>query len=84
MKMILTLIIFRNVSGAANHPIRMISEGSCDSEDWSNGAENSALPSHFKLYIQKVLFQMKLDAASWHLQYGNASVYGNASGPLDS
>ncbi len=25
-----------------NH-IRMISEGSCDTEDWSNDAENSAL-----------------------------------------
>ncbi len=24
---------------------RMISEGSCDSEDWNNDAENSALPS---------------------------------------
>ncbi len=24
--------------------IRMISEGSCDTEDWSNDAENSALP----------------------------------------
>uniref|UniRef100_A0A672QBX4 Uncharacterized protein n=1 Tax=Sinocyclocheilus grahami TaxID=75366 RepID=A0A672QBX4_SINGR len=23
----------------------MISEGSCDTEDWSNGAENSVLPS---------------------------------------
>ncbi len=23
----------------------VISEGSCDSEDWSNDAENSALPS---------------------------------------
>jgi len=36
-----TLIIIINVSCAANHPIRMISEGSCDSEDWSNDAENS-------------------------------------------
>ncbi len=32
-----------NVSWAANQHIRMISEGSCDSEDWSNDAENSAL-----------------------------------------
>ncbi len=24
--------------------IRIISEGSCDAEDWSNDAENSALP----------------------------------------
>ncbi len=31
----------------------MISEGSCDIEDWSNGAENSALPQEhdiFKIY----------------------------------
>jgi len=25
--------------------IRMISEGSCDTEDWINDTENSALPS---------------------------------------
>ncbi len=36
-----TLIIIRNVSWAAN--IRMISEGTCDTEDWSNDAENSDL-----------------------------------------
>jgi len=34
-----------NVSWAENQHIRMISEGSCDTEDWSNDAENSALPS---------------------------------------
>ncbi len=34
-----TLIIIRNVSWAANQHIRMISEGSCDTEDWSNDAE---------------------------------------------
>ncbi len=28
---------------ATNQHIRMISEGSCDTEDWSNDAENSAL-----------------------------------------
>ncbi len=28
---------------ASNQYIRMISEGSCDTEDWSNDAENSAL-----------------------------------------
>jgi len=31
------------------HHIRMISEGSCDSEDWSNDPENSALTLHFTL-----------------------------------
>ncbi len=32
----------------------MISEGSCDTEDWSNDAENSALPSQINIlkYIQ--------------------------------
>ncbi len=33
----------QNVSWAANPQIQMISEGSCDTEDWSNDAENSAL-----------------------------------------
>ncbi len=37
------LIIIINVSREANHHIRMISEGSRDTEDWSNDAENSAL-----------------------------------------
>ncbi len=39
---------------AANQHITMISEGSCDTEDWSNDAENSALHHrntlHFKIY----------------------------------
>ncbi len=30
----------------------MISEGSCDTEDWSNDAENSALPSQNKFYFK--------------------------------
>ncbi len=38
-----TLIIIRNVSWAANQHIIMISEGSCDTEDCSNDAENTAL-----------------------------------------
>jgi len=36
--------------------IRVISEGSCDTEDWSNDAENSALITginHIFKYIQK-------------------------------
>ncbi len=37
--------------------IRMISEGSCDTEDWSNDAENSALHHrnklHFKMYSNR-------------------------------
>ncbi len=35
----------RNVSWAANQLIKMISEGSRDTEDWSNNAENAALTS---------------------------------------
>ncbi len=34
------------VSWAANQNIRMMFKGSYDTEDWSNAAENSALPSH--------------------------------------
>ncbi len=37
--------------------IRMISKGSCDTEDWSNDAENSALHHrnklHFKIYLNR-------------------------------
>jgi len=43
-KLFSTLII-TGVSWAPNQHIRIISEGSCDTEDWSNDAENSALPS---------------------------------------
>ncbi len=40
-------LIIRNVSWAANQHIRMISEKSCDAEDWSNDAENF-VKNHFK------------------------------------
>jgi len=33
----------RNVFWASNHHIRVISEGSCDTEDWSDDAEHSAI-----------------------------------------
>ncbi len=46
------LIMIRNVSWAANQWIRMISEGACETEDWSNDAVNSAL-HHRKKYILK-------------------------------
>ncbi len=36
---------------APNQHIRMISEGSCDTEDWINDAENSILHHRYKLYI---------------------------------
>ncbi len=56
-QLFLTLIIIRNVSWAANHYIKMISEGSSDTENWSNDAENSALIT-VKNYILKY-FQTK-------------------------
>ncbi len=46
-----------NALCAVNQHIRMISEGSCDTEDWSNEAENSALyhgnKLHFKMYYNR-------------------------------
>jgi len=47
----LTLIIIRNVSWASNPHIRVISEGSCDTEDWSNDAENHRNKLHFNIHI---------------------------------
>ncbi len=41
-----------NVSGAANHIIKMISEGSCDTDAWINDAENSALHHRNTLYFK--------------------------------
>ncbi len=32
----------------------MISEGSCDTEDWSNAAENSAFLHRNKLYLKYI------------------------------
>ncbi len=56
-KLFSTLIIIRNVSWTANQHIRMTSDGSCDTEDWSNDAENSALhhrnKSHFNVYSNR-------------------------------
>ncbi len=50
-------------SASANQHIRIISEGSCDTEDWRNDAENSALHHRNKLHFQiyynrKQLFQI--------------------------
>ncbi len=39
-----TLILY-NVSWSADQYIRMISEGSCDTEDWSNDAEKLSVAS---------------------------------------
>ncbi len=43
-----TTLIIRNDYRAANQHIRMISEGSCDTEDWSNDAENTDLITGIK------------------------------------
>ncbi|XDV36720.1 hypothetical protein PO909_006450 [Leuciscus waleckii] len=47
----------RQVSQASNHHIRVICEGSCDTEDWSNDAENSALITgiNYTLYSHRKL-----------------------------
>ncbi len=41
-----------NVSRAANQHIRMISEGSCDPEDWHYIPENSALRHRNTLHLK--------------------------------
>jgi len=43
-----TLIIIKMFLGH----IRMISEGSCDSEDWRNNAENSALTTRINYFLK--------------------------------
>ncbi len=45
------MTIIRNVSWAANQHIRMISEASRDTEDWSNNAENSNLYKRNNIYL---------------------------------
>ncbi len=42
-KEMFSLLIIRNDSWAADPHILMISDGSRDTEDWSNDAENTAL-----------------------------------------
>ncbi len=37
---------------AADQHIRLISEGSCDTEDWSNDAENTAFHHRNKLHFK--------------------------------
>ncbi len=40
-----------------NRHIRIISEGSCDTEDWSNDAENSALITRINYILQYIQVQ---------------------------
>ncbi len=51
-RLFLTLIIIRNVSSAANQYIRMISEGSCDTEDWRNDADNSEIYVFLNVHLE--------------------------------
>ncbi len=48
-----------------NLRIRMISEGSCDIEDWSNDAENSALHHRNKLYFKYI----QIEYSDFKLEY---------------
>lgn len=41
-----------NASGAENEQIRIISERSCDTEDWNNGKNKSALRHENKLHFK--------------------------------
>jgi len=40
--------VTRKVSSAPNQHIRIISEGSCDTEDWSNDADNETFENILK------------------------------------
>jgi len=50
-KLFAAKVLRRNFSLAANRCIKMISEGSCDTEDWSNDAEYSGLHHLFSLLL---------------------------------
>ncbi len=63
-QLIWTLIIIRNIFWAANQHIRMISEGSCDTEDCSYDAENSALITG----INYILKYIKIENSYFKLQ----------------
>ncbi len=55
MMMMMMIIIIRNISWTADQHIRMISEESCDIEDWGNDAKNLPLITginYIKKYIQ--------------------------------
>ncbi len=49
-----------NVFWVANQHIRMISEGSRDTKDWSNDAENSALITWIKYILKYILIEKTL------------------------
>ncbi len=49
-------IMIRKLSWAVNQHIRLISDGSCDTEDWSNYSENSALKITEINYILQYIY----------------------------
>ncbi len=51
-----------NNSSSKSEYTGMISEGSCDTEDWSNDAENSALPG-----ISYILKYLKIENCYFNL-----------------
>ncbi len=61
-----SLIIIRNVSWSPNQHIRMISEASCDTEDWSNDAENSALITEINYSLKYIHNENSIIAIIFH------------------
>ncbi len=64
-KLFSTLIIMQKCFFSSNQHIRMISEGSCDSEDWSNDAENTALVYWNKLHFN-IFSHRKLNISQYY------------------
>ncbi len=48
-----TLIIIRNIYWTENQHIRMISEGSCDTEDWVMMLKIHSSKLHFEIYLHR-------------------------------
>uniref|UniRef100_A0A672JSD9 Kelch like family member 23 n=1 Tax=Sinocyclocheilus grahami TaxID=75366 RepID=A0A672JSD9_SINGR len=80
------LNVWKEATFTANNHIRVISEGSCDTEDWSYDAENSALHHrnklHFKIYSNRkhsssFCFDFKGvgNATAWHYGYRGTCTY---------
>ncbi len=71
--------ITRNVASAVNQHIIMISEGSCDTEDYSNDAENSALHHinklHFTISLSRKILNRKNNHNLQFLLYVYCTVF---------
>ncbi len=68
-----TLLMIIIVSWTVNQHIRMISKGSCATEDWSNDAENSALRHrnklHFKIYSILIILLLYITILTYLLHF---------------